>query len=104
LNAAFGGYVLNRSTPEQAAAWVRQAFEASVNHFDVAPEYGSAEEMMGPALEPYRKKTFPPADAGCLELAIKLASKFSPLEPAGIEAMKQRGLAAAPLFRFPGNG
>lgn len=55
---AFGGYVLNRSTPEQATQWVREAFEASVNHFDVAPEYGSAEVQMGPALEPYRKKIF----------------------------------------------
>jgi aryl-alcohol dehydrogenase-like predicted oxidoreductase len=55
---AFGGYVLNRSKPEQAAQWVREAYEAGVNHFDVAPEYGSAEVMMGPALEPYRKKIF----------------------------------------------
>ncbi len=55
---AFGGYVLNRSTPEQAAQWIREAFEASVNLFDVAPEYGTAEERMGPALEPYRKKIF----------------------------------------------
>jgi aryl-alcohol dehydrogenase-like predicted oxidoreductase len=55
---AFGGYVLNHSTPEQAAEWVREAFEAGVTHFDVAPEYGSAEERLGPALEPYRKKIF----------------------------------------------
>jgi predicted aldo/keto reductase-like oxidoreductase len=55
---AFGGLVLNRTTPEQASAWVREAFEAGVCHFDVAPEYGNAEEMMGPALEPYRKKVF----------------------------------------------
>jgi aryl-alcohol dehydrogenase-like predicted oxidoreductase len=54
----FGGFVLNLSTPEQAKDWVREAFEASVNYFDVAPEYGRAEERMGPALEPYRKKVF----------------------------------------------
>lgn len=54
----FGGFVLNKSTPEQSAAWVRAAFDASVNYFDVAPEYGNAEERMGPALEPYRKKVF----------------------------------------------
>ena len=54
----FGGYVLNLSTPEQARDWVREAFEASVNYFDVAPEYGQAEERMGPALEPYRKQVF----------------------------------------------
>ncbi len=55
---AFGGFVLNQSKPEQAAQLVRQAFEAGVNHFDVAPEYGSAELMMGPALEPYRARVF----------------------------------------------
>ena len=54
----FGGYVLNLSTPEQARDWVREAFEASVNYFDVAPEYGQAEERMGSALEPYRKQVF----------------------------------------------
>ena len=54
----FGGYMLNRSTPEQASQWVKEAFEAGVTHFDVAPEYGNAEERMGPALEPYRKQVF----------------------------------------------
>jgi predicted aldo/keto reductase-like oxidoreductase len=54
----FGGFVLRDATPEQAAALVRDAYEAGVNYFDVAPNYGSAEERMGPALEPYRKKVF----------------------------------------------
>ncbi|MGD0538819.1 MAG: aldo/keto reductase [Verrucomicrobiota bacterium] len=55
---AFGGYLLRQGTPEQATEWVRAAFEAGVNHFDVAPEYGRAEELVGPALEPYRKRIF----------------------------------------------
>jgi len=63
---AFGGYVLNRSTPDQATQWVREAYEAGVNHFDVAPEYGSAEII--------------------------------------VEAMKQKGLATAPLFRHRNHG
>lgn len=54
----FGGYVLNRSTPEQATQWVRESFEAGVNYFDVAPEYGLSEERLGPALEPFRKDVF----------------------------------------------
>jgi predicted aldo/keto reductase-like oxidoreductase len=37
---------------------VRKAFECGVNYFDVAPEYGNAEEMMGPALEPFRSEVF----------------------------------------------
>ncbi|MBN1817593.1 MAG: aldo/keto reductase [Sedimentisphaerales bacterium] len=55
---AFGGFMLNRATAEQARAWIREAFEAGVNHYDVAPEYGTAEELMGPALEPFRAKAF----------------------------------------------
>lgn len=54
----FGGFVLNRSTPEQAQQWVRAAVEAGINYFDVAPSYGSSEAQLGIALEPYRKQVF----------------------------------------------
>jgi aryl-alcohol dehydrogenase-like predicted oxidoreductase len=54
----FGGIVVMDATPEQAATRVRRAIEAGVNYFDVAPSYGNAEEMLGPALEPYRKGVF----------------------------------------------
>jgi predicted aldo/keto reductase-like oxidoreductase len=37
---------------------VAQAIDAGVNYFDVAPTYGNAEDMLGPALEPYRKNVF----------------------------------------------
>jgi len=55
---AFGGIVLNGNTPEYAAPLVRDAFEAGITHFDVAPQYGTAEELLGPALEPFRSKVF----------------------------------------------
>ncbi len=54
----FGGIVVMDATPEQAATRVRRAIEAGVNYFDVAPSYGNAEEMLGPALEPHRKGVF----------------------------------------------
>ena len=54
----FGGFMLNRATAEQASEWIRLAFDAGVNHFDIAPEYGTSEELMGPALEPFRGKVF----------------------------------------------
>ena len=53
-----GGVVVMDTTPEEAAAHVRRAIEAGVNYFDVAPSYGNAEDMLGPALEPYRKDVF----------------------------------------------
>jgi len=54
----FGGIVVRDATTEQAAARVKEAIDYGVNYFDVAPSYGNAEEMLGPALEPYRKDVF----------------------------------------------
>ncbi len=54
----FGGIVVMDATTEQAAGRVREAIEAGVNYFDVAPTYGNAEDMLGPALAPYRKGVF----------------------------------------------
>ena len=54
----FGGIVVDKATPEQAANRVKEAIDSGINYFDVAPSYGNAEEMLGPALEPYRKDVF----------------------------------------------
>ena len=54
----FGGIVVMDATTEQAASRVKEAIDYGINYFDVAPSYGNAEEMLGPALEPYRKKVF----------------------------------------------
>jgi predicted aldo/keto reductase-like oxidoreductase len=54
----FGSFMLRDASPEQARDWVRDAYESGVNYFDVAPSYGPSEELLGPALEPYREKVF----------------------------------------------
>lgn len=54
----FGGIVVKDATTEQASARVKEAIDYGVNYFDVAPTYGNAEEMLGPALEPYRRDVF----------------------------------------------
>ncbi len=54
----FGGIVVNKATTGQAASRVKEAIDHGINYFDVAPSYGNAEEMLGPALEPYRKDVF----------------------------------------------
>jgi len=54
----FGGIVVDGATSRQAASRVKEAIDYGINYFDVAPSYGNAEEMLGPALEPYRKKVF----------------------------------------------
>lgn len=54
----FGGIVVTDVTAEEASRSVRQAIDAGINYFDVAPTYGNAEDMLGPALAPYRKDVF----------------------------------------------
>lgn len=53
----FGGTAVMQI--EQAAAnnLVAEAFDRGVNFYDVSPTYGNAEDRMGPALEPYRKRS-----------------------------------------------
>jgi diketogulonate reductase-like aldo/keto reductase len=54
----FGGIVVMNATSRQASDRVAEAIDHGVNYFDVAPSYGNAEDMLGPALEPYRKNLF----------------------------------------------
>ncbi len=54
----FGGIVVDKATTEEAASRVKEAIDHGINYFDVAPSYGNAEEMLGPALKPYRKDVF----------------------------------------------
>jgi predicted aldo/keto reductase-like oxidoreductase len=53
-----GGMALADETPEVASSLVREAFENGVNYFDVAPSYRNAEDLLGPALRPFRNKVF----------------------------------------------
>jgi aryl-alcohol dehydrogenase-like predicted oxidoreductase len=54
----FGGIVVMDESGRDAARYVSQAIDRGINYFDVAPQYGNAQEMMGPALKPYRKNVF----------------------------------------------
>jgi aryl-alcohol dehydrogenase-like predicted oxidoreductase len=54
----FGGIVVKDAEQQHANRVVAEAFERGVNYFDVSPTYGDAELKLGPALEPYRKRSF----------------------------------------------
>jgi len=54
----FGGIICMNATSEECDRNIGMAIERGINYFDVAPSYGNAEVMMGPALEPYRKNIF----------------------------------------------
>jgi predicted aldo/keto reductase-like oxidoreductase len=43
----------------------------------------------------------PPGDENLFATALKIAAAFTPLSAAEMEAIKAKGLAAAPLFRYP---
>jgi len=55
---ALGGIVVTDTEPKFAANIVAEAFDRGINYFDVAPSYGNAQERLGPALEPFRKRSF----------------------------------------------
>jgi aryl-alcohol dehydrogenase-like predicted oxidoreductase len=55
---AFGGIVVKETAPDEAARVVADAVERGVNYFDVAPSYGNAQDILGPALEPHRSGVY----------------------------------------------
>jgi aryl-alcohol dehydrogenase-like predicted oxidoreductase len=54
----FGGIVVMDDTTSGSANVVSEAVDRGINYFDVAPSYGNAQERLGPALAPYRHKSF----------------------------------------------
>jgi aryl-alcohol dehydrogenase-like predicted oxidoreductase len=54
----FGGIVVTDTEQAFANNIVAEAFDRGINYFDVAPTYGNAQERLGPAFEPYRKRSF----------------------------------------------
>jgi len=55
---AFGAFGLGFLTHAAATAAVEDALERGVNHFDVAPSYGDAEDKLGPAVAQHRNAMF----------------------------------------------
>lgn len=56
--AIFGAAVLYEGTPEMTELAMEFILEAGVNHIDIAPGYGKAEDLMGPWIERTRDKFF----------------------------------------------
>ena len=54
----FGGIMVMNTEATEASHLVATAIDRGINYFDVAPGYGNAEEILGPALEPYRNDVF----------------------------------------------
>jgi len=54
----FGGIIVKDEETSNAARYVSMAVDRGINYFDVAPQYGNAQEKLGPALKPFRKDSF----------------------------------------------
>lgn len=61
----FGAIIVKDLEAAEASRWVGTAVERGVTYFDVAPAYGSAEEILGPALEPWRDRVFLACKTAC---------------------------------------
>ncbi|MCL2832709.1 MAG: aldo/keto reductase [Treponema sp.] len=51
---AFGGIVVRDTTGAEADKIVAEAVERGINYFDVAPSYGNSQDILGPAIKPFR--------------------------------------------------
>ena len=80
----FGGIVVCGMSQKEADRIVAEAFDRGVNYYDVAPSYfdGEAETKLGPALEPFRKRSF-------------LACKTMARDAAGARTELERSLGAS---------
>jgi aryl-alcohol dehydrogenase-like predicted oxidoreductase len=85
--AVLGAAAFWVASPEEAEAGWRLAREAGVNHVDVAPQYGLAEEHLGPLLRPARDEVF----LGCKTLR---------KDPDGVRAQAETSLNLLRTDRF----
>ena len=56
--AILGGAAFGRSNPDETAEAFAHAVAAGVNHLDIAPQYGLAQELVGPNIPPVRDRLF----------------------------------------------
>lgn len=54
----FAGIVVSKVDSGTAAEDVAWSVDHGISYFDVAPAYGNAQDMLGPALQPYRNDVF----------------------------------------------
>jgi aryl-alcohol dehydrogenase-like predicted oxidoreductase len=85
--AVFGAAALWDADTETAERVFRGALEAGVNHIDVAPQYGKAQELLGPLIPAVRDRIF----VGC---------KTKRRDPGGVRAQLEESLRILQCERF----
>ncbi|HXQ90691.1 MAG TPA: aldo/keto reductase [Acidimicrobiales bacterium] len=77
--AVLGGAAYWGTDPELTASSFHAALDAGVNHLDVAPRYGRAQELLGPLVAPVRDRLF-------------VACKTTRHDPDGVRAQLEESL------------
>ncbi len=77
--AVLGGAAFWDTDPDRTASAFAAALAAGVNHLDVAPRYGRAQELLGPLVAPVRDRLF-------------VACKTMRHDPAGVRAQLEESL------------
>jgi len=77
--AVLGAAAFARATPEDTDRAFHAALQRGVNHLDIAPRYGAAEDLVGPLLPAVRDRVF----VGC---------KTTRRQPAGVRAQLEESL------------
>ncbi len=54
----FGGVIVTDTEQKDANNYVAEAIDQGINYFDVSPNYGNAQDRLGPALEGKRQNVF----------------------------------------------
>ncbi len=77
--AVLGGATFWKATPEQADEALHLAVSRGVNHIDIAPSYGAAEDVAGPTIGELRDRLF-------------IGEKTSRSNPSGVRAQLETSL------------
>jgi aryl-alcohol dehydrogenase-like predicted oxidoreductase len=77
--AVLGGAAFARCSPEEAESGFRLALDRGVNHLDIAPRYGAAEELVGPFVPAVRDRLF-------------IGEKTTRRDPDGVRAQLEESL------------
>ncbi len=85
--AIFGAAALWDADPDTAARAFDEALAAGVNHLDVAPQYGRAQELLGPLIPAVRERLF-------------VACKTLRHDPNGVRAQLEESLEKLRCDRF----
>ena len=92
--AIFGAVALAKATQAQADETMKTVIAAGVNHIDVAPSYGDAEERLRPCLAKERKRFF----LGCKTMERTLSGAGAELH----RSLKRLGVDSFDLYQIHG--